>query len=44
MIKKTSLYIEDELLKKLKVKALDEDKKVNDIIIELIKEKLKESN
>lgn len=34
--KKTSLYIQENLLKKLKLQALDENKKVNDLILEII--------
>lgn len=35
-IKKTSLYIDEDVLKDLKLQALKEDKKVNEVINELI--------
>jgi len=43
MIKKTSLYIEEELLKTLKLIAIEQEKKVNDLIIEFIKNQVKGS-
>lgn len=37
-IKKTSLYIEEEVLKELKKLAIEYDKKVNDLILHAIAE------
>ncbi|MEW9097387.1 MAG: hypothetical protein AB2417_20125 [Clostridiaceae bacterium] len=39
-VKRTTLYIDEELLKKLKVLAIHEGKKVNDLIIESIENEL----
>lgn len=39
MVKKTSLYIEEDLLKKLKIIAVEQGRKVNELIIEAIEEK-----
>lgn len=35
-VKQTSLYITEDLLKKLKIIAIKEDKKVNSIILSLV--------
>lgn len=42
-IKKTSLYISDELLKALKVKAIEEDTKVNELVLKAIEKFLKDT-
>jgi len=39
-IKRTSLYIDEELLKDLKILSVEQGKKVNDLIIEFIKKEL----
>lgn len=38
MIKKTSLYIDEELLKELKILAIQQGKKVNDLIVKYVEE------
>lgn len=38
-MKKTTIYIEDELLKKIKVLAIELDTSMNDLVIKALEEK-----